>query len=58
MFLEKTALCFKETDDSDWKEISFSKYYSFTMQAARSLLKASIATLIVLALFPEVLSGW
>ena len=39
IFPKKTALCFKETGDSDWKEISFAKYYSFTTQAARSLLK-------------------
>ena len=40
MFPKRTALCFKENGgDSDWKEISFAKYYSFTTQAARSLLK-------------------
>ena len=39
MFPKRTALCFKENVDSDWKEISFAKYYSFTTQAARSLLK-------------------
>ena len=38
-FPMKTALCFKETGGSDWKEISFTEYYSFTTQAARSLLK-------------------
>ena len=38
-FPKKTALCFKETGDSDWKEISFTMYYSFTTQAAKSLLK-------------------
>lgn len=39
MFPKMTALCFKETGDIDWKEMSFTEYYSFTTLAARSLLK-------------------
>jgi hypothetical protein len=39
LFPKKTALCFKDTGDSDWRELNFTEYYSFTTQAARSLLK-------------------
>jgi hypothetical protein len=40
-FPNRTAICLKEngTVSSDWKKISFAEYYSYTLQAAKSLLK-------------------
>ena len=38
-FPDRAALCFKERDVSDWKEISYAEYYRFTLQAAKSFVK-------------------
>ena len=44
-FPDRTAICFKDSYTvRNWKEISFSEYYSFILQAAKSFVKVCPAS--------------